>query len=142
MIELRVDPRLATPPSQQLQDAVLDAIARGVLAPGDRLPSVRAAAAEALVNPNTVGKAWRTLELQGAVEGRNGSGVFVTAAGPGIARSLRRDATLDAFRQAAREAARSGHGAAALREILDSSVREQTVREEATARKGREVSKR
>ncbi len=53
----RVDPHSEVPPSKQLVQQVLDAIARGDLETGDRLPSVRGMAAEALVNPNTVGKA-------------------------------------------------------------------------------------
>ncbi len=84
-----VDPRAAVPPSQQLVAVALDAIASGELATGDRLPSVRVLAAEALVNPNTVAKAYRELELLGAVEGRNGSGVYVTAAGQEVARARR-----------------------------------------------------
>ena len=49
-------------------------------------------AAEALVNPNTAAKAYRDLEALGVVEGSNGRGVFVTEAGPGIARGLREKA--------------------------------------------------
>ena len=60
-MQLRVDPNSTVPPSQQLVAAVLDAIARGELRPGDKLPAVRALAAQVLVNPNTVGKAWRDL---------------------------------------------------------------------------------
>jgi GntR family transcriptional regulator len=51
--------------------AVLDAIATGELLAGDKLPSVRGLASEALVNPNTVTKAYRELEHLGASEGRS-----------------------------------------------------------------------
>ena len=85
-----VDPHASTPPSRQLVDAVLDVMARGELTGGERLLSVRAMAQEALVNPNTVGKAYRELEQLGVVQGRNGSGVFVTEQGVEIARSKRR----------------------------------------------------
>ncbi len=79
---IRVDSSRQTPPSRQIVEAVLERIAGGRLASGDRLPSVRGLAAEALVNPNTVGKAYRELEVMGVVEGRGGSGVFVTPRGP------------------------------------------------------------
>ncbi len=115
---LRVDPRSLVPPSRQIVEAFLDAAARGALAPGDRLPSVRVLAEEAVVNPNTVGKAYRDLESLGIVEGRNGSGVFVTSRGPALARAERRQATLDAFRRAAREAVRAGHDRDDLAETL------------------------
>ena len=38
-MQLRVDPNSTVPPSQQLVAAVLDAIARGELRPGDKLPA-------------------------------------------------------------------------------------------------------
>ena len=120
-MDLRVDPNSLVPPSQQIVAAVLDAIAHGELRPGDKLPSVRGLAATALVNPNTVIKACRDLEHLGATEGKNGSGVFVTAAGPEVARALRLAETLDTFRRAARHALRAGHDEqvllAALREL-------------------------
>ena len=117
-MNLRVDPHSLTPPSQQIVAAVLDAIANGELAPGDKLPSVRGLAATALVNPNTVTKAYRDLEHLGATEGRNGSGVFVTAAGPDVARALRLAETLATFRSAIALALRAGHELAALQVAL------------------------
>ena len=119
----RVDPHSLVPPSQQLVAAVLDAIAAGELAPGDKLPSVRGLAAEALVNPNTVAKAFRDLEHLGATEGRNGAGVFVTAAGPDVAKAIRLAETLGGFRDATQQALRAGHELAVLRGALDASAR-------------------
>ncbi len=108
-MRLRVDTDRPLSPSQQIVEAVLDAIASGELRAGARLPSVREAAASALVNPNTIARAWRDLEALGVVDGRAGSGVFVTVEGPEIARRERRRATLTALRQAALEARRAGH---------------------------------
>lgn len=105
----RVDLSSAVSPSRQIVEAVLDAVAAGALAPGARLLSVRALAAEALVNPNTAARAYRDLESLGVVEGRNGLGVFVTERGPAVARSMREHATLEAFARAAAEALRAGH---------------------------------
>lgn len=108
-MRLRVDTDRPLPPSQQIVESVLDAVAAGELGAGDRLPSVRDAAASALVNPNTVARAWRDLEALGVVEGRAGSGVFVTGEGPEIARRERRKATLTALRQSVLGARRAGH---------------------------------
>ncbi len=105
----RVDPHASVPPSRQIVQAVMDTLARGEVGPGERLPSVRSMAVEALVNPNTVSKAYRDLEHLGVIEGRNGSGVYVTDAGPKIARDERRAATMAAFAAAARDALRAGH---------------------------------
>lgn len=115
----RVDPHSLTPPSQQIVAAVLDAIANGELAPGDKLPSVRGLAAEALVNPNTVTKAYRDLEHLGASEGRNGSGVYVTAGGPDVAKAIRLAETLDQFKQAVGQALRAGHDEQQLLSVLE-----------------------
>lgn len=119
-MNLRVDLHSPVTPSQQLEDAILDAIVAGALAPGDRLPSVRGVAESALVNPNTVSRAWRALELRGVVEGRAGSGVFVKNGATRIARKLRGDATLLDFERAARQALRAGHDAGDLSKRLDS----------------------
>jgi len=113
-----VDPRSDVPPSRQLAQALLDAIARGELGPGAQLPSVRVMAAEALVNHNTVARAYRELEQLGAVEGQGGRGVFVTAAGASAARSARQATTLSAFRRALLEALRAGHDVTDLARIL------------------------
>ena len=66
-------------------------------------------AAQVLVNPNTVGKAYRELELMGVVAGRQGAGVFVTREGPRKARRERRAATWKTLEEAVRSARQSGH---------------------------------
>jgi len=115
----RVDQSSVVSPSRQLVEAVLDGVAAGSIKPGDKLLSVRALAAEALVNPNTAARAYRDLEQMGVVEGRNGRGVFVTGQGPAIARGLRVEATLAAYKRAVAEALRAGHDANALRMVID-----------------------
>ena len=107
----------------QVVEAVLDAVASGELRTGDRLPSVREAAIEALVNPNTISRAWRELEVLGVVEGKAGAGVFVTAEGPENARRERRRATLSTLKQALDEALRSGHSPAVVEEETARAVK-------------------
>jgi GntR family transcriptional regulator len=92
-LAIRVDPRLPASPSEQIARAVRYAVASGHLRPGERLPSVRALAVDAVVNPNTVGKAWRDLERDGVLESRPGDGVFVALAAPDLCR-IKRDAEL------------------------------------------------
>ena len=105
----RIDPARDTPPWRQLVDLVLDRVAAGNLGAGEQLLSVRAMAAQAMVNHNTVARAYRDLEQQGVVQGQNGRGVFVQAEGPGRARALCRGMTMQAFSLAMEEALRSGH---------------------------------
>ena len=61
----------------QIENHVQFAIASGRLKPGDRLPSVRELSERVGVNPNTVAKAYRDLEVMGLVYTRRGMGVFI-----------------------------------------------------------------
>lgn len=61
----------------QIENHVQFAIASGRLKPGDQLPSVRELSERLQVNPNTVAKAYRDLEVMGLLFTRRGMGVFV-----------------------------------------------------------------
>lgn len=108
-MDLCVDPRSPVPPSRQLVEGLLGAVARGALGVGDQLPSVRSLAAAVVLNPNTVERAIRELQALGVAEGRPGAGVFVTPRGPALARRRRRAQTLADLRRALRAAVEAGH---------------------------------
>ena len=108
-MEWSVDPDSDVPPSRQLVESILDAVASGELEPGTQLPSVRAMAAQALVNHNTVARAYEALQRLGATEAINGVGVFVTLRGPEVAAAERRVQTLAILRRAIAQALRAGH---------------------------------
>lgn len=67
-----------TPIYLQLVEQVSRAIARGELRTGDKLPAVRVLAAELVINPNTVARAYTLLEQSGLVTTKTGSGTFVS----------------------------------------------------------------
>lgn len=67
----------AGPPYLQLREAVVARIERGLLLPGDRVPTVRACAAELGLAPNTVARAYREMEDGGWLVGRGRAGTFV-----------------------------------------------------------------
>jgi len=80
---------------------------QGVLAPGDQLPPARAVVKALAINPNTVLKAYTTLEHEGLVRSRPGLGTFVADTAPApvaekVRRRLRPD--LDAWLVKARRA--------------------------------------
>jgi GntR family transcriptional regulator len=77
-IVFRLNPRSDRAPFRQLVDQVVNALERGQLQEGDRLPSVRDVVRQITINPNTVHRAYRELEHLGLVEGRLGLGTFVT----------------------------------------------------------------
>jgi len=77
MIEFRLDRHSGVPAYRQIIDQVRHAIHLGILQPGDQLPTVREVVRQITINPNTVHRAYRELELQGLTEGRTGSGTFI-----------------------------------------------------------------
>lgn len=74
---LQVNPRSAVPVYQQVVEGVKAAVAKHLLSPGDRLPSVRELAIELVLNPNTVAKAYRELEHERLIEVQRGRGTFI-----------------------------------------------------------------
>ena len=72
------------PASAQAREALRDLIDRGELLPGERLPTVRALAADAALAPNTVARAYRELEQAGYLEGRGRAGTFVVDEPPPV----------------------------------------------------------
>jgi GntR family transcriptional regulator len=78
VIEFRIDSASGVAPYRQIVHQVRQALRLGLLREGDQLPTVKDVVARVAINPNTVFKAYRELELEALVEGRPGVGTFVT----------------------------------------------------------------
>src|SRR5438552_1738285 len=74
---------------QQIVNQVKYLVAAGRLEPGKELPPIRTLAEQLVVNPNTVARAYRELEVAGVVEKRRTTGTYVSAAGSPLARRER-----------------------------------------------------
>lgn len=74
---LRLDPLSPTPVFEQLAHQVKTLVAKGLLQPGDKLPSVRDLARDTAVNPNTIVRTLELLERDHVIVRRQGSGCFV-----------------------------------------------------------------
>jgi GntR family transcriptional regulator len=83
MIELHIDTRSGLPTYLQIVQQVKHALRLGLLVPGDQMPTIRELVASLAINPNTVMKAYRELELEGLIGGRPGQGTFVLQTLPG-----------------------------------------------------------
>ena len=79
MVEFVIDRASGLPAYLQVVRQVREALRLGWLVPGDQLPTVRDVVASSGVNPNTVLKAYRELEMTGLVEARQGAGTFIAA---------------------------------------------------------------
>jgi len=124
LIRFRLDARTGVPAYRQLVDQVRQAVRLGVLQPGDRLPSVREVVTQIALNPNTVHRAYRELEVAGLAEGRPGLGTFVLGnencageAPPEQAREL-----LGELRQWVESARRAGLDDEAIRGLVGASM--------------------
>src|SRR5689334_21902023 len=74
----RLDPGSGVPVYRQLIDQVLGGMASGTLTPGAQLPTVRQVAVDLSINPNTVVRAYRELEIRGVLETQQGTGTFIS----------------------------------------------------------------
>jgi GntR family transcriptional regulator len=88
-MQIRVSSSDGVPVYLQIVNQVKYLVASGRLAPGEQLPPVRKLAEQLLVNPNTVARAYRELEMAGVIVTRRGSGVFVSDSGSPLARRER-----------------------------------------------------
>jgi len=75
--EFILDLRSGVPVYRQLIDQVQAGIAAGVLKSGDQLPTVRQAAVDLEVNPNTVMRAYREMEIRAVLTTQQGTGTFI-----------------------------------------------------------------
>jgi GntR family transcriptional regulator len=73
----RLDAHSGVPVYRQLIDQVQGAVASGWLSAGDQLPTVRQVAVNLAINPNTVLRAYREMEIRGLLDSQQGTGTFV-----------------------------------------------------------------
>ena len=76
---IRLDYRDARPIYEQVRDGLRSMMVTGVLAAGDKLPSVRSLATELAINPNTIQRAYNELEGEGYIYSVPGKGSFASA---------------------------------------------------------------
>jgi GntR family transcriptional regulator len=112
----RLDNGSGIPVYRQLIDQVQAGIATGVLSVGFQIPTVRQVAVDLSINPNTVMRAYRELEIRGVLDTQQGTGTFIAAREPQIdddGRVRRLDLLIDEF------IARAGSGGFSLSELLE-----------------------
>jgi GntR family transcriptional regulator len=114
--EFRLDLHTGVPVYRQLIDQVRAGIACGSLTSGDQLPTVRQLAVDLAINPNTVMRAYRELELGGLLETHQGTGTFISDRKP-EKRTVERERQLS--QMAGEFAARAGAAGFTLEELLD-----------------------
>ena len=111
-----LDLHTGVPVYRQLIDQVRAGIASGSLTAGDQLPTVRQLAVDLEINPNTVMRAYRELELGGLLETHQGTGTFISDKKP-EKKTAERERQLN--QMAGEFAARAGAAGFTLEELID-----------------------
>src|SRR5437588_7669412 len=88
-MHIHISPNDGVPIYLQIVHQVKYLVASGRLAAGEELPPIRVLAEQLLVNPNTVARAYRELEVAGVVTKRRTAGTYVSDAGSPLARRER-----------------------------------------------------
>lgn len=112
----RLDTHSGVPVYRQLIDQVQAGIASAELRPGDQLPTVRQVAVDLAINPNTVLRAYRELEIRGVLDTQQGTGTFI-ANGRVQSDEVERSRRLEQI--AADCVARAGAAGLTLRELVE-----------------------
>lgn len=114
--EFLLDLHTGVPVYRQLIDQVRAGIASASLTAGDQLPTVRQLAVDLAINPNTVMRAYRELELGGLLETHQGTGTFISDKRP-EKKTVERERQLS--QMAGEFAARAGAAGFTLEELMD-----------------------
>jgi len=114
--QFALDLHSGVPVYRQLIDEVRAGVASGSLTAGDQLPTVRQLAVDLAINPNTVMRAYRELELGGFLETHQGTGTFISNRKP-EKNSAERERQLS--QMAGEFAARAGAAGFTLENLID-----------------------
>jgi len=107
---------------EQIVAQVTFAVAAGSLRPGDFIPSVRDLAADLVLNPNTVARAFVELERRGVVVARRGRGMAVAPEAVALCRQQRLQMVRERIRAALQEVGFSGLTPFEIKKVIDEEL--------------------
>ena len=105
---IKVDTSSFVPIYEQIKKEFKKEIFRGDLKPNDPLPSIRDLATELLINPNTVARAYRELEMQGFIYTKKGKGCYVSDDSTQLMTEERKSILIQSFDEVIEEAKKYG----------------------------------
>jgi GntR family transcriptional regulator len=108
---------------EQIKNGIKGKISLGVLKANDPLPSIRDLAAELVVNPNTVARAYRELESEGFITTRKGKASFVTDNSSSLIKGERQRFIDEVFERAISEARKFGLEEEEIRTVVESRLK-------------------
>lgn len=108
----------AQPIYRQIIDGYKKQLIRGELQPGDKIPSQREYAEKARVNPNTVQRAYREMEMMQMVETQRGQGTFITVS-PEMLMTMKQETAKSVMSYFLNEMNELGFTSSEIRQLLD-----------------------
>ena len=105
----------------QIENLVQFAVASGTLKPGDQLPSILEVSERVGVNPNTVVKSYRDLEVMGLIYTRRGMGAFINKGIQAKCKEECRKRTIARLHEVVSEAKAAGMTAPEIRKLAEQS---------------------
>jgi GntR family transcriptional regulator len=117
-MEFRLEPSSRLPIYRQIVQQVREGAARGHLAFGEQLPSVRELSRILVVNPNTIARAYVELEREGILNNQPGRGVFVAEPRAQLAKEVRRRRLIELIDKFLTEAVHLGFSEADVMRLL------------------------
>jgi GntR family transcriptional regulator len=121
-MRIRVETSSGMPITRQIAAQIRAQCASQTLKPGDRLPSVRALAAELAVNQNTILRVYERLTGEGLLERRHGDGTFVANRVPSGQMRAQRELLRQQIVRAAELAKTLGVEPEELHQLLDDTL--------------------
>ena len=122
ILDYNVNPDSPIPVYVQIENLVQFSIISKKITAGDTLPSVRNLSSELTINPNTVTKAYRDLELRGIVGVSRGVGVIVTDNALSLCKKMIQEQSKAHLLDAVAECLASGYSAKEIRKMVTNVV--------------------
>jgi GntR family transcriptional regulator len=116
---IRIDPQSAVPIYEQIAHEIKAAAARGELAEGHKLPSIRELARDLTINPNTVVRAYDALERDRVILRRRGAGCFLTGRRSDLRLAIKREQVRELMDKTVTDAFHLGLSATEIRRALE-----------------------
>lgn len=120
----RIDPSNGLAIYDQIARQVKFSVAHGALRPGDLIPSVRELAQTLAVNPNTVARAYRDLQIDGVVEPLRGEGLRIARHAPERCRKERQKLLKERLKSVILECRHSGLESGEIRGLISEVLQE------------------
>ena len=105
---IKVDTSSFVPIYEQIKKEFKKEIFMRNLEPNDPLPSIRDLATELLINPNTVARAYRELEMDGFIYTKKGNGCYVAVDSTQLMKEERKSIVIQSFDEVIEEAKKYG----------------------------------